>query len=809
MRKQLDQILSFSPFLIGLAVAGVVAALYLFETLFPSQSLLKLIEYRVLDYRFQLRGERVEDARNSPVVIVAIDEKTLEELGRWPFSRSYQADLVRALREYEAKVIAFDIVFSEADQNSELRKVRELREFTKDIGLTKTGLGLEVTAVSQEAAALAGERVSLAGPLSKLDRVASEIDKRERSMAQLQNFLKDSEAKADNDAYFARELSDGSDVVLGYFINDDAAQHAQSDVTEFERRAQYVLDSRISVISDGRESPSGPLRLDRYSTTYKYPVVNIPVISQAARADGHFNQIQDSDGAIRWYPAIIQYGDAFMPSLGMMAAAKYLDADPILQANQIGEVDSLFLGDSAVPLAADGRGLLNYYGAEEAFNTVSFVDVVKKRVDPAMLKGKIALIGPTAVGIYDLRNTPFDPALPGVQIHATAIANTLDGSWLTKPSSIMIVDLLSIGAIGLLMGVLGSLSSLFSGVIIAVITAGYLWFSQWMMVENGIWLTTTYQLLEIIGGFLVILIIKYMSEERKRKQIKGAFQFYLNPQVVEEVLKDPSKLKLGGEKRELSILFSDVRGFTTISEALSPEELSNLLNEYLTPMTDIVFKYEGTLDKYIGDALMAIFGAPLRYPDNGHAWRACHVALDMIDKLHELQPAWRARGLPEVDVGIGVNSGEVSVGNMGSTQRFDYTVMGDAVNLASRVEGINKNYKTNIVITEFTLREAAHKVYVRELDAVKVKGKDRPVTIYELLGKEPIPELIKPMDLFAVGLAEYRARKFHEAIKTFNEVMRLRGGHDGPSEIFIGRCDDLLLDMPPEGWDGVYTMKTK
>lgn len=809
MRKQVDQILSFSPFLIGLAVAGVVAALYLFESLFPSQSLLKLIEYRVLDYRFQLRGERIEAARNSPVVIVAIDEKTLEELGRWPFSRSYQADLVRALREYETRVIAFDIVFSEADQNSELRKVRELREFTKDIGLTKTGLGQEVTAVSEEAAALAGERVSLAGPLSKLDRVANEIDKRERSMAQLQNFLKDSEAKADNDAYFARELTRGNDVILGYFINDDGSQHSQSDATEFTRRAEFILDNRV-IVKDGRQDQSTALKLDRLGDQFRFPVVNIPVISEAARDDGHFNQIQDTDGVIRWYPPILQYGEAFVPALGVQAARKYLDnADLILETNEIGEVDALYLNDSYIPLASDGRALLNYYGDRESFNTVSFVDVVKKRVAPEMLKGKIALIGPTAVGIYDLRSTPFDPALPGVQVHATAIANTLDGSWLTKPSAIMIVDLLSIGAIGLLMGLLGSLSSLFSGAIIAVITAGYLWFSQWMMVENGIWLTTTYQLLEIIGGFLVILIVKYMGEERKRKQIKGAFQFYLNPQVVEEVLKDPSKLKLGGEKRELSILFSDVRGFTTISEALTPEELSNLLNEYLTPMTDIVFNYEGTLDKYIGDALMAIFGAPLKYPDNGHAWRACHVALDMIDKLHELQPGWRARGLPEVDVGIGINSGEVSVGNMGSSQRFDYTVMGDAVNLASRVEGINKNYKTNIVITEFTLKEAAHKVFVRELDSVKVKGKDRPVTIYELLAKEPVPELIKPMDLFAEGLAQYRARKFNEAIKTFNEVMRLRGGHDGPSEIFIGRCEDLLLDMPPEGWDGVYTMKTK
>ncbi len=290
--------------------------------------------------------------------------------------------------------------------------------------------------------------------------------------------------------------------------------------------------------------------------------------------------------------------------------------------------------------------------------------------------------------------------------------------------------------------------------------------------------------------------------------IRKAFQFYLSKSVVDEVLKDPAKLKLGGEKVTASVMFSDVRGFTTISERLSPEALVALLNSYLTPMTDVVLKYEGTLDKYIGDAIMAIFGAPVQYPD--HAVRACKVCLEMMGKLHELQVGWREQGLPELDIGIGVNTGSMSAGNMGSIQRFDYTVMGDNVNLASRLEGINKEYGTNIIVSDSTFEAAKHEVYAREIDMVRVKGKREPVKIYEVLGLgTPTPAHAELMGEFQKAMLCYRAQKWDEAVAGFELVRTKLKPKDYVSGVYIERCDKMRHNPPGPDWDGVYTFTTK
>ena len=314
-------------------------------------------------------------------------------------------------------------------------------------------------------------------------------------------------------------------------------------------------------------------------------------------------------------------------------------------------------------------------------------------------------------------------------------------------------------------------------------------------------------LTEIASIFMAITIYRYLTEEKEKRVVRNAFQFYLTKSVVDAVLKDTSRLKLGGEKKELTALFSDIRGFTTISERLQPEELVHLLNSYLTPMTDIVFQHEGTLDKYMGDAIMAIFGAPVDQPD--HATRACITALDMMARLNELQAKWRAEGLPEVDIGIGLNSGMMVVGNMGSAMRFDYTVMGDNVNLASRLEGINKEYGTNIVISENTLALAKNDVYVRELDAVRVKGKRDPVRIFELRGRGK-PEAMEAefIATFESGIAHYRGQRWDDAITSFSRCLAMKDT-DYCSKKYLDRVRSMQEDPPGEGWDGVYTMKTK
>ena len=273
------------------------------------------------------------------------------------------------------------------------------------------------------------------------------------------------------------------------------------------------------------------------------------------------------------------------------------------------------------------------------------------------------------------------------------------------------------------------------------------------------------------------------------------------------MLKDPSKLKLGGDKKNLSVLFSDIRGFTTVSEKLTPEELVHLLNEYLTAMTDIVFKYDGLLDKYMGDAIMAVFGAPLDQPD--HPERACMTAIRMMEKLKKLQKKWSDEERPVLDIGIGINSGDMVVGNMGSEMRFDYTVMGDSVNLGSRLEGINKEYGTNIVISEFTYEKVKDTLLCRELDSVRVKGKALPVRIYELLGERKYSEKLSGfVSAFEEGLVNYRQYQWDEAIFCFKKAIEIRSG-DPPSELYIKRCDGLKENPPETGWDGVYTMTKK
>ncbi|HQC10828.1 MAG TPA: adenylate/guanylate cyclase domain-containing protein, partial [Smithellaceae bacterium] len=321
------------------------------------------------------------------------------------------------------------------------------------------------------------------------------------------------------------------------------------------------------------------------------------------------------------------------------------------------------------------------------------------------------------------------------------------------------------------------------------------------------WLNLVYPLITMATIYLGITIYHYFKEEREKKKIRGAFQYYLTSSVINEMLKDPGKLKLGGDKKDLTVLFSDIRGFTTISEKMTPEELVALLNEYLTTMTNQVFHYDGLLDKYMGDAIMAVFGAPLDQPD--HAERACRTALAMMKELRKLQDKWKAEGRPVFDIGVGLNSGDMVVGNMGSEMRFDYTVMGDMVNLGSRLEGTNKEYGTNIIISEFTYEKVKDAMCCRELDGVRVKGKLKPVKIYELLGEKKDEAAFRDLlEGFGKGLALYREAKWDEAIAAFQSVLAARP-NDTPSKVYVERCKNLKENPPAEPWDGVFVMTKK
>ena len=338
--------------------------------------------------------------------------------------------------------------------------------------------------------------------------------------------------------------------------------------------------------------------------------------------------------------------------------------------------------------------------------------------------------------------------------------------------------------------------------------AGVWGVSQYLFSAKFLWIDLAPLEAAILINYIAGLGFQRWVALYNRNKIKGAFEQYVSTSIVEEMLKHPEKLHLGGVRKFLTVLFSDIRGFTSISEGMESQELVVFLNGYLTEMTEIVLKYHGTLDKYMGDAIMAIYGAPVEQPD--HARRACASALEMMSRLRELQATWRAQGKPVINIGIGINSGLMTVGNMGSEKRFDYTVMGDNVNLGSRLEGTNKEYGTNIIISEFTQAQTQGEFVTRELDFVRVKGKREPVRIYELIGQpgDVDADALAAIQQFEAGLVSYRHRQWQSAIEAFSDVLRLRPT-DAPSRLYLERCQAYQQTPPPDDWDGVYTMTHK
>lgn len=583
--------------------------------------------------------------------------------------------------------------------------------------------------------------------------------------------------------------------------------------------------------------------------------INIPLIGTVTKHSGYFNTVQDSDGAIRRSVLLARRGHNYLPSLALKTflldqgdtATVELD----LEKNRLKIVRSLEVknakGEHALFLPVDRRGhlMINYAGGTYMFPHISAGDILAngptakvsiqeqdargqwqtltKDVDKArFLKDKMLIVGATATGVYDLRVTPFEENYPGVETHANVLSNlmienarakgepidpTAPGFLRTHPDEerLMWKVLLGLGTImSALLAYFGSVAGLG---ITGLVMGGIYAIDRFWLFRSGIVATTLFPMAMVFVNFITLTFYKYFTEERKKRELKGTFEKYVSPAIVAEVLSDPSNIELGGKKMELTVMFSDVRGFTTISEKLDPRALSDLLNSYLTPMTDLVFTHKGTLDKYMGDAIMAFWGAPIHFKD--HAKHACRCALAMLVKLKELQAAYKAKGLPEIDIGIGLNTGEMSVGNMGSETVRSYTVMGDAVNLGSRLEGINKQYGTRIIISEFT-REAIKDSFVtREVDWVRVKGKAQPVRIFELVAEGHVPEKTATLlRLFDEGFRRYHEKEFEKAIEAFTQALHAQPD-DACSQLYLERCQDYLAEPPPADWDGVYNMKSK
>jgi adenylate cyclase len=733
-------------------VAGVTLGVILLVLL--RLPVTEFIELKLYDLKFLYRGIKPPAPE---IVLVAVDDDSVKQVGRWPWSREVMARLITRIKESQARVLGLDIIFAERQETAAMAALQNLRR-----GLAR-----------ENAASL---------PVLKL--------------------LDQEEQRADVDRQLAQVIGRDPPTVLGFFFVGVTGR-------DLAPRIGQTLGPRAI-----RASTYNMVRwLDQ--DTKRLPVVgaegvevNLPAITEHAAGGGYFNMVPDPDGTVRWLPMAMSYGPDIFAPLTLVTLQHYRGKPPLgITLSRYG-VEGVRLGREIIPVDRFGRMFINYLGPPGVFPTYSAAQVLAGKIPQEALKDKMVLVGATAVGIFDLRVTPFSGLCPGLEIQATVLDNILRRDFIRIPAQPTLTTMSIVLAIALIFGLLLPRLSAVGAIAITLLVVqvylalNYLAFRYW-----GLHLEVFYPLLEVAGVYTGITLQRFLAEERERVRIKKAFQSFVAPEVVNQIIRHPEKLRLGGERRRLSILFSDIRGFTSLSEVMEPEAVVEVLHEYLDPMSEIVVKHGGTLDKYIGDAIMALYGAPLDLAD--HSRQACLTALEMVKTLKELDRSWVERGRPSLRIGIGINSGVVSVGNMGSNRLFDYTAIGDNVNLASRLEGLNKYYGTEILVAGATVEDIDGDLYFREVDQVKVKGKSQPITIYEVMGEGvPAGQEARFLELYHHGLAGYRGCRWEEALEAFQAALHLNP-QDGLCRHYLQLTQKYAEDPPGPDWDGVTVMSDK
>lgn len=703
------------------------------------------IEAISYDARLRLTMPQTPDRR---IVIVDIDEKSLAEEGRWPWGRDKLAVMLDQLFDrYHAAVVGFDVVFAEKDESSGLKVLEQLGQ----------------------------------NELKNLPQFQA-------SLAQLRPQL-------DHDRIFAQKLA-GRPVVLGYYFTSNR------DSESGQMPAPSLPAGTFKGIHAALIGASG------YGG-------NLPEFQRAAHSAGHFNPLTDFDGVARRMPMLIEHQGAYYETLSL-AMLRTLYGDPAIQAGfeagtgGVGDsLEWLGIGKLKIPVDENAGALVPYRGKQGSFTYVSATDVLHGRAAAQDLTGAIVLVGTTAPGLMDMRSTPVGAVYPGIEVHANLIAGMLDRNIKHKPGYMLGAELIEMLLLGLLLAfilpllspVKASLATLAALLLVLGINL-----ALWQQANMLMPLAAT--VLTILVLFMLSMSFGFFVESRAKRQITGLFGQYVPPELVDEMSENPGSFAMEGESREMTVLFSDVRGFATISEGLDPKQLSRLMNEYLTPMTRIIHKHRGTIDKYIGDAIMAFWGAPLADPDN--ARHAILAAMEMQEVMGSLRQKFKADGWPEIQIGIGINTGSMSVGNMGSEFRMAYTVMGDSVNLASRLEGLTKQYGTGIIVGEITQKTLARDFVFRELDRVRVKGKDEPVGIYEPVGLvgQVAEAVLGELKLFQQALKLYRAQNWDLA-----EIQLLNLQQAAPERLvyplYLERIAYFRDHPPGTEWDGVFVFHTK
>ncbi len=532
---------------------------------------------------------------------------------------------------------------------------------------------------------------------------------------------------------------------------------------------------------------------------------------------GFLNMSHDEDGVIRKTPLLIRYQGQLYPSFGLNICLEKFKIginDLILENGKSLTLKNCQINDSLkkdikIPLDENNEMIINYKGPWQTFRTISFYDIYADRVGSRAFRDKIVIVGASLRGLMDLRSTPIQEVFPGVEVHANIINTIIKQDFISETKKSLILLLVFFFIVLTILIVFNIKSFYFTIIMTSSLAISYHYLVFYFFNKHNLLLDYSRPMATIAISFIVSYLVKYYLQEKDKKMIKNTLGKYVPKQVSDEMLKDTSKLRLGGEKKYITMLFSDIRNFTKKSEKCTPEEVIQYLNNYLTEMSNIIKDNNGTLDKFIGDAVVCLFGTPLK---SNHPCEACSTALKMIEKLAEINKLSKSN-FGKVEIGIGINSGEVTVGNVGSSDLFDYTAIGDGMNLASRIEGINKTYKTNILISETTFNEIKDQFIIREIDTVIVKGKNEPITLYELLdfsdGINIGENKKKALSSYAAGLKFYRKGEFKKALLEFEKTLEYES-FDGPAEVMLKRTNSLLAEgISLADWNGIWKFKHK
>jgi adenylate cyclase len=696
-------------------------------------------------------------AVDSRIIILDIDERSLGEIGRWPWSRNVMAALINDLFDkYGIQVLGFDVVWAERDTSSGIDTLDSLAQ--KDL----------------------------------------------KEIPSFQQAYRAQRGKLDYDGLFAQAIK-GRPVILGYYFNAD----------ENAVRVNSIPDPVL---------PKGTFAGRNISFfPWKGYTGNLPIYQQHAAGAGHFNPKVDDDGVSRRVPMLLEFDGAYYEPLSLAVVRAYLGlhlggqvpkVEPgyppqrFLQKGYAG-LEWIKVGPITIPVDDTASALIPYRGKKLSYPYISLADVIKGRVKPEQLRNKIALVGASAPGLLDLRSTPVESVYPGVEIHANLVAGMLDKAIKEKPPFMLGAEvvLLVIGGVALAL-LIPMVSALWATAATALGLALIVAFNFMVWQQADMVLPLAASILMTATLYTMNMAYGYFVESRSKREFTALFGQYVPPELVDKMAEDPGKYNMEPRSAELTILFSDVRGFTSISEALKPDELREYINEYLTDMSNIIRgKYIGTLDKYIGDAIMAFWGAPVE--DAMHARNGVLAAIEMQRECEVLNAKFAARGWPTLKIGIGVNSGSVRVGDMGSQVRRAYTAMGDPVNVASRLEARTKGYGLGILVGEAT-RNIVKDVVFREVDRVKVKGKDEAVTIYEPLGLESEidKKVLDEMKLWNQTLRLYRTQQWDQVEVSLLNLQRMNP-NCGLYKVYSDRVAQLRRAPPPPDWDGVTVFDEK